>query len=407
MIKSKAAVLGLCMLMILRGIECFAEGERPWAFSIGATEGFDDNRDGSANNKESNFETRIVPRADYKLYRDRFDFDFYYAPQLLLRSNPRDVAGWSQKSMELYHDIGLDVVHRLSERLVLKGAEDFTLSDMPADMDASRTFHEFVNYWVNRVNASATYEVLPERSSVTVSGSHLLKKYQDDIFANIGDEKSSGAGISSRYMLRSGWIVLGDISYNTSDLGESRSGLSRSDDVVFWGVGVERVFGLWSARMRVGADTSSFDVSGVATGIGTVVWSGSSTEPGGEFEVGYTSDSGMTRVGFTAAYHTIRSDITPFATQQRTSVEVNAGHSFSERVRLGLEGVYARGEYSSAPGVQGGSDAVAGMSATLTYAWDRNLSLEATYRFEDWKADDNIRESYRRNLGGLGLKAQF
>ena len=407
MTKCRTAVLGLCMLMILRGVESYAEGERPWAFSIGATEGFDDNRDGAANNKESNFETRIVPRADYKLYRDRFDFDFYYAPQLLLRSNPRDVAGWSQKSMELYHDIGLDIVNRWSERLVLKGTEAFTLSDMPADMDANRTFHEFVNYWVNRINASATYELLPERASVTVSGSHLLKKYQDAPFANIGDEKSSGAGVSSRYMLRSGWTVLGDILYNTSDLGESRSGLSRSDDVVFCGFGVERVFGLWSARMRVGADMSSFDVSGVAAGIGAVVWSGSSTEPGGEFEVGYTSDSGMSSMGVAVEYHTIRSDITPFATQQRTSVDVKVGHSFSERVRLGLEGVYAQGEYSSAPGVQGGSDAVAGMTATLTYAWNRNLSLDATYRFEDWKADDNIRESYRRNLGALGLKAQF
>lgn len=399
-------ISGLCLFLTLPRSSSLAEGERPWAFSVGVTESFNDNRDGVSNDKETVLETRIYPRADFKLYRDQVDLDFYYSPQFLYRNNPREITGWEQKSTDLYHDLGANAVYRWSERLSLSAGETFNLSDVPADMDSSRTFHEFVTYWVNRINLSATYEVLPKRASVVVRGNHMVKKYREDPYAETGDEKDIGGGISARYMLKSGWTVMGDIAYSSIELGETTIALARDADILFVGASVEKIFGLWSARLRVGVDRSTFDVSG-ASGRSSVLWTGTVTKPGGDFEIAYTTESGMTRIGLNTAYHTLRSDVAPFATQQRTSFSLTADHSFTERIRLGMNGVYGRGEYSSSPLGAGGSDAVAAVGTTLTYVWDRNLSLQATYRFEDWKADDNIRESYRRNIGELSLKAQF
>lgn len=401
-----SVIMGLCLLVVVPWFDASAQGERPWAFSIGVLESFDDNRDGTSGDKETMLETRVFPRADLKLYRDRFDLDFYYSPQFCYKSNPRETPGWEQKSTDLYHDLGLTVVHRWSERLSFNASESFNLSDVPADQNTSRTFHEFVTYWVNRVNLAASYEILPKRSAVVVRGSHMMKSYRDDAYAAIGDEEDLGGGVSARYMLRSGWTVVGDVTYDTIDLGDSNAALSRSADVLFVGGALEKIFGLWSARVRLGVDRSSFDVSGSLGGGGYFEWTGTSTKPGADIEVACSTESGMTRASLAAGHHTLRSDIVPFATQQRTSVELKASHSFTERITLAMNGIYGKGEYSS-PSLAGGSDEVTGVGAVLTYVWNRNLSLEAAYRFEDWNADENIRESYQRNVGELALKARF
>lgn len=406
MLKRLMMICGLCLFMALPRAAVFAEGERPWAFSIGADESFNDNRDGVSKNKESILETRINPRADLKLYRDQTDLDCYYSPQLVYRNNPREAAGWAQKGTDLYHDLGATAVYRWSERMTLNASEAFNLSDIPADMDTSRTYHEFVTYWVNRVNLAATYEILPKRAAVVIRVNDMVKRYREDIYAETGDEKSLGGGVTARYMMKSGWTVVGDIGYNSTDLGESTASLSRSADVLFVGAAVERALGLWSTRFKLGIDRSSSDVS-KAAGNGMTMWSDTTTKPGGDIEIAYSTESGMTRVGLTTAYHILRSDVVPFATQQRTSFELTASHSFSERIQLGMQGVYGQGEYASTPFAAGGSDAVAAIGTTLTYVWNRNLSLETSYRFEDWKADENIRESYRRNVLELAMKAQF
>ena len=138
MVRRFAAVSGLCLFAVLPRLESFAEGERPWAFSVGVTESFNDNRDGVSSNTESILETRVYPRADFKLYRDQTDLDFHYSPQFCYRSNPRENEGWAQESTDLYHDLGLNVAHRWSERLVFNASEAFNLSDTPADMGSER-----------------------------------------------------------------------------------------------------------------------------------------------------------------------------------------------------------------------------------------------------------------------------
>jgi len=233
-----------------------------------------------------------------------------------------------------------------------------------------------------------------------------VKKYRDDLYAETGDEKSFGGGVTARYVLKSGWTVVGDVVYSSTDLGEPTASLSRSADVLSVGAAVERVFGLWSTRLRLGIDKSSSDISGNAVTGGTM-WSENETKPGGDIEIAYSTESGMTRVGLVSGYHTLRSDIVPFATQQRKSFELSVNHSYSERIQLGLRGVYGQGEYDNTSFAAGGSDAVAAIGATMTYVWSRNLSVETSYRFEDWKADENIRESYRRNILQLAMKAQF
>lgn len=404
-----SVIAGLCLFVILPRLDALADGERPWAFSVGVNGSFNDNRDGVSDGKESTFDSRVSPRADFKLNRDQMDFDFYYSPQFCYRTNPREAAGWAEKTTDLYHDLGLNVTYRLSKRLSFSGAEAFNLSDAPADLDTSRTFHEYVTYWVNRVSLAGTYEILPQRAALVIRGNQMMKRYREDAYADIGDEKSLGGGLSARYMLKSGWTVVGDVAYGSTDLGDSAAGLSRSADVLFAGAGVEKVFGLWSARVRIGVDRSEYDISVSASGFESAIVKGSTTQPGGDIEIAYSTESGRTRIGLATAYHTIRSDIEPFAVQQRTSLNLQASHSFSERIRLAMNGVYGKGEYSGIPGtgLTDGSDVVAAVGTTFTYIYDRNLSLEATYRFEDWSADANIRESYRRNVGELALKAQF
>ncbi|MEI6972150.1 MAG: outer membrane beta-barrel protein [bacterium] len=398
------ACIGMCLVAILSQVAAFAEGERPWVISLDVMNSFNDNRDGVSANREPNLDTRMVPRADLKLYRDQFDLDFHYSPQICLRSNPRED---SQNSAYLYHDLGLEIVHRWSERLMVNLSDTVNYSDQPVDTTSGRSVHEFVNYWVNDFGLGASYEILPKRSAISVRGSHMAKRYNDKPYSAVGDEEAIGCAVSARYMFRSGLILMGDVAYNTTELGDSSSPVARDADVFFVGAALERVFGLLSARLRLGVDQSRFDIAGDYEQVQIQQWTGNTTKPGGDLEVAYSTGSGMTRLALAAAYHTVRSDIMPFATQQRTSFELKASHSFTERIALAVNAMYGNGEYSDLTQVQGGSDALAGVGTTLSYTWNRNLRLETTYRFEDWNSDDNIRGSYRRNIGELALKATF
>jgi len=374
----------------------FAQGERPLSFSIGLVESFDDNRDGVSSGKESLLETRVYPRADFKLYRDQIDLDIFYSPSLCYRDNPRP----DQNTTDIYHDFGLDSAFRASERMRFNFALPVSMSDTPAEMVSSQTFHEFVTYTVFRPSLAASYEVIPSRALVAFRGDYMLKRYKGETYAAIGDEDEAGVGASAKYVMKSGWNLLGDISYGNTDLGNSNSEYTRSTKVFYGGLGLEKVFGLWSARARIGLDSSSSEIAG-----SSVIIKESVVKPGGDIDVSYVPTD-MTRISASLGYHTLRSDIVPFAKQQRTSLALSASHKFTERLELTMRGVYGSGEYSDIAGFKsGGTDSVSGLGGSLAYSLNRNLSIAAGYRFEDWKSD--VRDSYRRNVGDVSVRAQF
>lgn len=391
-------------LAVLAGLQvcALAQDGKPWAFSMDVSGSFNDNRDGSADNKESQFEMRVRPRADFNTLLGRAEVDAFYSPSFVYRTNRRKIEGAEQKSTEIYHDLGVIMDYTASQRLRFAVNESFSLNDSPAEMFTSRTFREYVTYWVNRFSVGGSYDLMPARSTVSLRADHLKKHYRGSGYAAIGDEQDIGFGGTLKYILQSGVTMAGDVTYRDSDMGTSDSGLSRKLKTLYVGIGAEKVFSLWTGRFSLGMDRANEKVTGQTFGF----W-GTRNSIAGDVEIILTPTE-ASRIGLQAGHHLARSDISPFATQKRTSFTARASHDFTKLVSAGIDATYAVGKYEGVDLVSaGGSDRVTSIGLFGTYVLNRNWNFNAGYRRENWKADDNLRASHSRNVLEITAGAHF
>ncbi len=399
----KTVAIAVAFLSILGRGYC-VEGWRPWTFSVEGYGIFDDNRDGTDSDKESQFQFRVSPRGDLKGSVDRTDFDVFYTPTISYRSNPRI----DQNQSDLYHDLGIDVHHRYSERLRFDFREFFHSTDVPSVMDSGRTFRETVNYQLNRVRFGAGYELIPNRSSINIHGRQMWKMYDSELYSLIGDEEQTGVDVGGKYVTRSGISLLCATSYDDSDIG-TQYDVDRSTVIMTAEGGAEKVFSAFTVMGKVGASRVHYDNASYE----------SRTVPSGELQLLF-SPSALTRLSLAVHRRVVRGDISPYSTQDRTSVAVAARHEIiPKRMMASLRAVYARGDYqggtvalyengSPVATLPDGNDTLLAFEGGLDYVLNRNLSASASYGYEKWDADPEwIRTPHARNTFRFAVKSQF
>jgi hypothetical protein len=146
-----------------------------------------------------------------------------------------------------------------------------------------------------------------------------------------------------------------------------------------------------------------------------VVSSGSN--PGVDVDISYLATA-ASALNLAIQYRTLRADVSPYTVQQRTSVNLSADHSFGERLKCSVYGIYAKGDYKAdtvalfngVPVVLGkldGSDTVTAIGANAGYNVTQNVKIDVGAGYQDWNADKFLRTSHDRITGKVAVTASF
>jgi hypothetical protein len=396
-------VAGIVLLSAVPYCAYAAEGG-PWTYEVGIEQGFDDNRDGQASNKEAIFETRIRPRATLRTKWRTADIVAFYSPFLCFRDNPRS----EQNRTDLYHDLSVDIAYRPTRRTRLSFVELFRYADDPAEMNDSRTFLENATYTMNKVSVKGSHEFLRRRAIGSLGIKHLYKRYREDIFASAGDETKVSIDAKLTYLTKGGFNVLADLGYADTSASTEYGRADRSSQVISGTLGLERTYQVWTVRARAGYARTAYD-NAIAD---------SKSIPVADLEIIY-SPQGVNEISLDLQHRMVKGDISPYASQNRTCVALTAKREVSRRLVVALSGVFARGRYELDtvalndlgvvvnPAKVDGVEDLTSVRLTARYVMTKDMTLTATYGFENWDADDQVRVSHQRNTFDVAVQARF
>lgn len=386
--KVRGVVAGLLVVGVL--LPCWAwSAEDSVSLSVRVEGVYDDNRDGVENDKDSNFDIKLQPRAAFTYDWGQTYFSMFYMPYVLWRSDARD----DQNDSEVYHELGVNFRHELTPLLTLKLSDRFSVTDDPRVSEGGVTVRESATYTMNVLNVGMDVEVDPV-TVLSVGGLSSLKRYDKSVWNNY-DEDKLGANLAIKREMGMMLNGLAQVRYTKS---EYQGNSDRGAEYLFAGVGLEKTFSPnLAAAANVGWNTANYNEL-----------SGSKDTPAGDVRV-VVSPSPDTSLSLSARYELADSDWIAFSTQERASLAATLDHRLTPKLSSALVFMYANGEYKSATamvdGVQGGSDSLIAVRARAVYSLNRNLDLELGYQLEDWESD--IRESFTRNKATVALKASL
>lgn len=369
---------------------------KPWELSLRAGVSATDNRDAVADDKESNADLFIEPRADLK-WRDgdRTSIDMFLAPQLKWHSNPRTTEeGGVQNDTELFGTVGLDAAHKITPRISAKIGDAFVYNDDPDISENGVTVRQNASHFVNTAYAGMSAYLLPTVVA-EASGSTTAKRYKEDIVAADQDENIHDGRVSLGHLMGAGVKIyaLGAYSIFENDATDRERGCS----VITGDLGVEKTF------------TPDF-VAGVAAGYQTADYKdsslGSQDSANARAEINLRGASD-TRFRIAGLYGFTSPNVRPYSLQKTTSFLGAIEHDLlPKRLTLELRAQYTQGDYESeSSDLPGGKDDMTSVGVGAVYRINRNVSVNAGYNFETW--DSDLRDSFDRNVVDVGVQARL
>jgi len=376
-----------------------ATGEQdtdPMKFSVSVIGAYTDNRDSSAI-AESTFDFYFQPRIDaVSRWANSSSAVFYYAPAFRFRSDPSIY----QNENQLFHDLGLEIRHGLSDLVSVNLSEHFNYTDDPSVQQNGATLRSDASFILNTVSAGLAFQFNP-RASLTVSGNNMIKRYSEAEVAKDSDEDSVGGAMSlwgqvSKQVALLAEARITDYSY------ESSLNLQRGVTTVSVGVGLDSYFSPnFQAGIHGGLQTAEYEDPTLD----------SASDPYGNLGFVITPVP-TTRFKGNLSYALRNSDVYPFASQKITAftggLEWDAVPS---TLTLSLAGTVQSGEYSAdaLPGSEalyptGNRDAVV-VTGQAVFKIDTATSVALIQSYEDVSSD--VSESFTKNSTSLALSRSF
>jgi len=370
--------------------------EGPWLFSARSGGVFTDNRDGLKNNKESNLDLFIEPRADYRLRNgDRTLLDLSILPMLKWHSNPRTNAeGGAQNDTELFGTAAMELMHQLSPRVTLSLGDAITYNDDPEVSNGGGNVRASYSHIWNTAHAGVAAD-LSETLATGVNGSYALKRYTDSVVAKDEDEDILSGEAYLKYKMGSGYNLLGLV--GASDFKNKSTTQQRGSQVISAGVGVDKVFNPdYIGKIRGGYQHGAYDNSALD----------SIDTPNGSAELTLRAAS-STRFRLGASYGLYAPYVRPYSIQTLTAFSGAVDHDvLPNRLTLTLDAQYGSGDYKEEGAtLPGGTDDMVMVGVSATYRVNRIWSLSGGYDYENW--DSDVRESFSRNTVNFSVKAEM
>lgn len=376
------------------------EEGKPWTLSGTLSALYNDNRDGTQDNKESNLDVKLAPRFDYRYNPEQSLFDFFVAPSIVWHSNPRDAStGAPQHDTEPFISGGLDIVHNFNERAWVKVGDQADYTDDPSIGLGGAAVRTSTDLFSNHAYGDVGGKVLPEMDA-DLAAKYDIKRYTDQAVANTEDEDVLDTSATARYLMGAGYRVGGQIGYsmfrNASDVRDRGS-------TIFSAAGVaDKTFSPdFKADVLAGYQHASYNDSD------------NSAENMFHGEAHATFGNAPLRVQFGAMYGVYPPYVQPYSLQKLTSVSAGVEYDvLPSRLTVGLQGQYGHSEYPSEPfpvaaALPGGTENMEQVMLKATYKLNRTFSFEAQYIYENWDSDPVLRESFDENTLYFGVTAQM
>jgi hypothetical protein len=240
-------------------------------------------------------------------------------------------------------------------------------------------------------------------------GNTRTKRYTDDLYADSADQNRYNVAVGTDYLTGAGVRLRLYGGYGASALRTEQDGVDRD-----WQV--------WTAAGEIDRTMSGVLRVSLRGGLQAVEYDNATTEseerPFGELSLVYTLTSGA-KLRLGASYEVRDGDISPYATQERTVLVAALNYRVTSLVVFSLKAEYGNGDYDvdtaavDAAGnpinatAEDGSDRVISASTALRYQLNDNVTMRLEYRFEDWDSDPFLRESFSRNVVGVGCRIQL
>jgi hypothetical protein len=373
-----------------------ANDNRLWGASVSLINEYTDNRDGTDTNKESNLDVSVKPRVDLKYKDERTSVDFYYAPSLLWRSNPRETSeGDPQNETEIYHALGLDLSQQFS-RINLGLKDYFATTDDPEISEGGSAVRANMSHLYN--NTEGNLGVLfGERASLIFTAGGSIKRYDDADIAADQNEDTFQQDNTGKLLLGSGYYATLHAGY--SQFANKSSITERGSRIYTVDLGAEKRFNpILLAKASAGYQALDYkndrlDADETPYGSASLVLSqgGTSLDLSGSY-------------GFYGPY------VRPYSAQKRALVAATLERQMTPKIVLGVKTQYGRGEYtaediSETTTLPSGFDALWLNKFMALFNFTDYLSLELDYQYEMW--DSDLREEFDRNTVTATLKASI
>lgn len=399
---SKAVV---AVVMVLAGVGFGFAGDSSTgggrSLKASATTGieYSDNRDSVASDREDSLDLFLNGRMDFVVNRPQTLLDLAYSPSLRYRTNPSPL----QNDTDLYHDLTLAVQHRPVQRLKLAVSDQFNYTDDPAVDVGGNVLRQDASFLLNKVAASAGYEC-SRLVTCKLDGYQMIKRYDNNAYAMVGDEDAVGGGASASLILDRDLTVavIGSVgSFGYKSKGEG----SRDFTSYEAGIDVSRRYGAkMKGDLAVGWKALNYESSELGTESSPYVSAAL-----------MVAQSPRTHFNGSVGYLLRDSDFYPFASQRYLSVDVGASWvALVQRLTLNVGGGYRLGSYDTesllvADRAGFGRDVdetswLASLGASWRVRKTYDVSLSQGYERVDY---DGVAESFTRNSTRVSVGREF
>lgn len=394
----------LCGVFLVETMALAVGPDSPVKLSVDLIGEYTDNRDSTVE-EESNVDISLQPRVDAVFDREGMILNFYYAPAYRYRTDPAENASGQeiQNDTELFHDLGINVDHKLTPRVKARLSERLNYTDDPSIQEGGATLRRDSSYLLNTVSAGATCE-FTRKSWLDLMGYNIIKRYDDDLAAAESDEDSASVDLTLWNQISRNLSVLAVANVGSQDY--DNSSIDRGYSSVSGGVGLESIF---SPNLR----------GGVRVGWITLDYNDSALDSGDAPFVSLSVQAATipsTRIAAAVTYGIEDSDAYPFSSQEKTDISTKVEWDAVKDLTFTVSGVYRVGDYDSdsAPTAatsddfayeQSGEETTVIATAEAAYKIGANSSIKFVQSFED--VDSDVSTSFNRNASKLVLSRQF
>jgi hypothetical protein len=369
---------------------------RPWGFSLRVGGEYSDNRDGTATNKQSNFDTIIEPQVILKYQdADRTAARFSLIPSLRSHSNPRTEAeGGAQKATELFGAAELALMHRLTPTVTLNAGDRLTYTDDPRVIESGATERRSENFVQNNGNAGIDAAMTAEMGLGGKAGV-VTTRYRDSRAAKELDTDLFTGEINAYYNMGDGWKALGLL--GASEYQAEKIIRSRGSAVETYNAGFEKTITPdLTGRLMGGMQVIQYDNPALD----------SAHLMNGNFELTYRA-AVPTRFRLGVDYGYIPPSDSAYSAQKSITFSGEVEHDvLADRLTLSFQCQYVDSQYTSeGPEAQGGAEKFSRLGVHGTYHITEKWAFTGGYFFEKW--DSEQRESFTRNLLDVSVNTEW
>ena len=397
MLLKRSIVVLICACFVLTAANRVSAVDRPVQLSVGVSAEYTDNRDASEAEEQDNLDIAVTPRADAIVGTERSRLDFFYAPSLRWRDDPRE----GEDDSDVFHQLGLNIDHQRVPRENYRIRESFTFTD-DSTVQEGTDIRRDESYYLNKAEVGLTYEV-SRRSFADLQARHMMKRYDEADVGDVGDEDRLEGGLTLRRNMdrTMGYMLLLNAASTSYD---DDLGLDRDFDSLSVGLGFDKVLG---SSMRIGAGvgwmTLDYDDAAID----------GEDSPFGSIQIEVTTMPSAL-FSFEASYVIRDADVYPYSSQEFFDLTASVRWDASPKLTLDASGAYRVGDYDADTVPADAADrdqAVDGEETTviaacgIAYRLRSTTSIRLAQRYED--VDSDVASSSTRNSTRLSLSQRF